>query len=279
MKLNTALRREYQELLDTCEPRTYTNARIDMILGDINANGFRYRAVAREVGSTPWLVVGLIHCMEASFSWGKHLHNGDPLNARTVQKPEGRPKTGEPPFTWEESAIDALRGQNLHRRTDWSVPVILHLLEGYNGWGYRQHHHPEKTAAGVIVGGGKADGTISPYLWAGSNHYEKGKYIRDGSYSATAVSSQIGAGLLLSEMQKRDARLTDLLPASSETPGSGTPLLAFGDRTYAKGLQRWLNTHPSIHLNVDGDPGNKTSEAFKVVTGRFLPGDERQTGA
>jgi len=40
-------------------------------------------------------------------------------------------------------------------------------------------------------------------------------------------------------------------------------------------LQRWLNTFPGIFVKVDGIPGNRTSDAYRVVTGAYLPGDER----
>ena len=67
----------------------------------------RYASVSAQTG-VPWWVIGLIHMMEAGQSFRCHLHNGDPLTARTVQVPAGRPKTGQPPFIWEESAADAL---------------------------------------------------------------------------------------------------------------------------------------------------------------------------
>ena len=97
------------------------------------------RPRATPVG-TPWYVVGVIHALESSLNFGRHLHNGDPLTARTVQVPAGRPKTGQPPFTWEASASDALRYQGFDKWKDWSIPGTLFKLEGYNGFGYRDHH-------------------------------------------------------------------------------------------------------------------------------------------
>jgi lysozyme family protein len=40
----------------------------------------------------------------------------------------------------------------------------------------------------------------SPYLWSGSNHYTKGKFIHDGQFDPEAVSKQIGAGTMLRYM-------------------------------------------------------------------------------
>jgi lysozyme family protein len=44
----------------------------------------------------------------------------------------------------------------------------------------------------------------------------------------------------------------------------------------AEDLQRWLNTFPGIFVKVDGVPGNRTSDAYKKVTGSYLPGDPRR---
>ena len=38
----------------------------------------------------------------------QHLHNGDPLSGRTTHVPPGRPRPASPPFTWEQSAHDAI---------------------------------------------------------------------------------------------------------------------------------------------------------------------------
>ena len=137
-----------------------------------------YELVEREVG-VPWVFVGVIHGMECGFNFAGHLHNGDRLTARTVNVPKGRPKDGEPPFTWLQSALDALRMKKLDSVTDWSVPHMLYLLEGYNGFGYRRRAMP------------------SPYLWSFSNVYEKGKFVMDGKFDPNAVSKQCGAALML----------------------------------------------------------------------------------
>jgi hypothetical protein len=36
-----------------------------------------------------------------------------------------------------------------------------------------------------------------------------------------------------------------------------------------------LNTYPGIFLKVDGITGPKTSDAYRRVTGLYLPGDPR----
>jgi lysozyme family protein len=143
----------------------------------------RYQRVQDET-RVPWQVVGMIHYIEATFDFSRHLYNGDPLTARTVNYPAGRPVNGEPPFTWEQSAADYMRYLKL-ADTPWNVADTLYAIERVNGMGYRQHHVP------------------SPYLWAGSNHYTRGKFVGDGQFSPTAVSQQIGLAVLLRRMVDR----------------------------------------------------------------------------
>ncbi len=209
-------------------------------------------------------MVAVVHNMESSQNFTRHLHNGDPLTARTVKVPAGRPKAGMPPFTWEVSTADALSIQNLDGDTDWSVAGMLYALEAYNGWGYRKGH-PH---------------ILSPYLWSGSEHYTAGKFVADGTWSETAVSKQIGAAVLLRRLAERGA----FVFADQPKPVDSKPLLvpfrttASSDPVrveQAKALQRWLNTHTGIFVLVDGVPGKRTSDAFRAVTGEFLPGDPR----
>jgi lysozyme family protein len=142
-------------------------------------NQLHYQQVELVTG-VPFYVVGIIHCLEADFNFHTHLHNGDPLTARTTHEPKGRPPTGSPPFTWEASAIDALNFDSLTSWKEWTVAGICYKLEGYNGWGYRNFHQ-----------------TLTPYLWAGSQYYTKGKYEDDGVYNADLVSDQIGGAVIL----------------------------------------------------------------------------------
>ena len=115
-----------------------------------------------------------------------HLHNGDPLTARTTHVPAGRPVAnprGEPeagprrsapnPYTWEESAADALCQKGLNAWADWTIVGSLFQLEAYNGWGYRMYHSE----------------VLSPYLWSFTNHYTKGKYASDGKWGANLVAA------------------------------------------------------------------------------------------
>jgi lysozyme family protein len=143
----------------------------------ISAAKSRYQAVAARTG-VPWAVIAVIHERECSQDWTGSLAQGDPWNRISVHVPAGRGPFG----SWEEAAVDALVNCSPHvaLNKDWSIGGTLTRLEEYNGLGYA------------------ARGAPSPYLWAGTDQYRSGKYVRDGVYDSNAVDRQLGcAGLLL----------------------------------------------------------------------------------
>jgi lysozyme family protein len=141
----------------------------------------RYQAVSARTG-VPWPVIAVIHERECSQDWSGSLAQGDPWNRVSVHVPAGRG-----PFrSWEEAAVDALVNCPPYaaRNKDWSIGGTLTRLEQYNGLGYA------------------ARGKPSPYIWAGTDQYKSGKYVRDGVYDPNVVDNQPGcAGLLLTMMQ------------------------------------------------------------------------------
>lgn len=183
------LKDEYLQLWDTCQIKAEKVDSVNVACASILANKTRYESVSK-VTRVPWQVIAVIHRLEGGGNFKTHLHNGDPLNARTVHVPSGRPKSGNPPFTWEESAIDALTGDDRFKGKQWGIAETLHFLEGYNGWGYR-------------TGAGQA--TIPPrrssYLWSFTNHYQSGKYTTDHGFDPKAVSKQAGGVALLKTLK------------------------------------------------------------------------------
>ncbi len=259
IRLTPELRVEYQSLFNTCIIREGKMQQVEDIISEIENNRDRYLAAGEPLG-IPWYFIAVIHNMESSLNFTTHLHNGDPLTGRTIHVPKGRPKYGNPPFTWGESATDALKLKDLHRWSDWTVPGILYKLEEYNGWGYR-FYHPH---------------VLSPYLWSFSNHYIRGKYTSDGRWSETAVSRQAGAALILRRMaEKESVILSD--PEVAAMLGPEPPIrYSPSERSmYAEELQVFLNNLPGIYVRIDGYPGEKTSEACKKVLGYYLYGDPR----
>ena len=259
-----ALQAEYLDLFTGCVVVPKRAALVDKLVDGLEANKGRYKTVGDGLG-IPWFFIAVIHNMESSQSFKGHLHNGDPLTARTVQVPAGRPKTGNPPFAWEDSATDALTLRKLNQMPDRSLPRLLYELEGYNGWGYRIWHPHVK----------------SPYLWSFSNQYVSGKYVADGTWSDSAVSQQCGAAVLLRRMAER--KIIEFEDQPLPKPKDGPQVVSYA-RTLSKNaetvaaanaLQTWLNTHPGIWVKVDGIPGEKTSDAYRLVTGSYLPGDPR----
>jgi lysozyme family protein len=143
----------------------------------LNGNRRRYEVVASQIGC-PWWFIAIVHELEAGGSFNAYLGNGQPLNRVTTLVPRGR----GPFASFEEGALDALRVEGVDKITDWSIPRALYMFESYNGFGYAQHN------------------VNSPYVWSFSNLYERGKFTVDHGYSASAVSEQCGAAVILREM-------------------------------------------------------------------------------
>ena len=266
MSLTAGLRAEYEQLFASCRIRPERELAVDQLAERVVAGRHRYAAVTAATG-VPWFVVAALHALEAGLRFDRHLHNGDPLRDRTRRVPAGRPRRGAPPFTWEESAIDALTLQYLPRARDWSVGATLYRLERYNGWGYRRFH---------------AD-VPSPYLWSFSTYYDRGKYVADGRWSASARSAQCGAAVLLRRLAERGE-----IAFATGVTFAAEPLVSRYARTRprhadlarrAEELQAWLDTFPAVYVRVDGIPGPRTSAAYRTVTGAYLPGDPRATAS
>jgi lysozyme family protein len=256
-QLDAALRAEYERLFATCKVRPERVQAVDTIVDHLVAARTRYAGLETVLG-TPWYVVAVIHSLESGQRFDRHLHNGDPLTARTTHVPAGRPPRGNPPFTWEASATDALQLHGFDRWHDWGVAGVMYKLEQYNGWGYRQFH-PQ---------------VLSPYLWSFSQHYQKGKYVADGHFDPNAVSQQCGAAVLLRRMVDRG-----LIAAWNPAPAG--PLFRYSGNTVAPrgvALQRFLNTLPGIQLDVDGKLGPSSSKAVQRAFGHLLAGDPAASG-
>lgn len=180
MTLTSKLGAEYETMLMPCRITSGREEAVAASQRKLLTGRARYEELAKRL-RMPWWWIGITHGLECGYSFARHLHNGDLLTKRTVNVPAGRPASGTPPFAWETSAEDALRLKNLHQVKEWTLARALYEWERYNGFGYRLYH----------------PSVPSPYLWGGSTYYTKGKYVADGKWSATAVSNQIGAGVML----------------------------------------------------------------------------------
>lgn len=258
-RLNLQLRNEYNDLFASLQINPQKISEINATAKRITDNRSRYEQVSALL-NIPWYFIGIVHTMEASGNFTKHLHNGDPLKAKTVQVPKGRPKVGIPPFTWEESAMDALEYEGYKNATGWNPSAFLFRFERYNGFGYRNKY-----------------AINSPYLWSYSQHYSKGKYTVDGSFDPKAVSKQIGAAILLKQLStnkelkiKFDEEPEISLPEIWKVKYDPKNVNPVGIK-----LQLFLNQF-GFSLNPDGKPGKNTSDAVFEFSGNYLIGDPRK---
>jgi len=202
-KFTPNLAKEYSDLFNRCQIAPDKLTEIEEVVQRILHFKNLYAPIAAQ-STVPWYVIAVIHNMECGLDFTKHLHNGDSLKRRTVNVPVGRPKTGQPPFTFEVSALDALEYDKFTTWGDWSIGGICYKLEGYNGWGYRAHN------------------INSPYLWSYSNLYTRGKYTEDNVWSKTAMSRQCGAAVILRRMSELSA--IDLASPTSSKLADATAL-------------------------------------------------------
>ncbi len=141
-----------------------------------------YQSVERITG-VPWQVVAVVHALEASFDWNDNLMNGQPWNKKTTWVPKGH----GPWTSWEKAAVAAfeLKKKEGKLPKTWGLGETLEFLLKFNGLGY------------------EGRGLVSPYLWSFTNHYQSqggGKYVKDGEFSRSAISKQVGAAVILKEL-------------------------------------------------------------------------------
>ena len=175
------------------------STKINEQTANISANRARYEVVSKATG-VPWDVIGVIHYRESSLNFAGVLHNGQKIigtGKKTTLVPKGR----GPFVSWEEAAIDALMNcaPYLGKNKDWSLGNTLDLLERYNGLGYRNKGLP------------------SPYLWAGTDQYTKGKYVADGKYDPNHVDQQLGVAALLMKLREK-AEVKTEKPTPTKSP-------------------------------------------------------------
>ena len=172
------------------EIRPQWETRIDAAVDKFVETKSRYQKIQqlRPAPSVPAEVIFVLHGRESTWSFHKRLHEGSPLTGRTKYVPKGRPKAGSPPFTFEESAEDALYKLKDMENWDWStIGNVLQNTQKYNGMGYWNYHRDVNT----------------PYNYSGTDRYLRGKYISDGRFSQLAVDKQLGCAAILKRMEQR----------------------------------------------------------------------------
>lgn len=159
-------------------------SKVDALIKRMIANRQRFDNVANKT-NVPWFVIGLLCFIETAGNFSVHLSNGDPLSARTVHVPAGRPPEWPPPDhqdPWEYSAVDTLLFGDWPKTNFRDVGAILMQFEHSNGGGYRRHN------------------IFSPYVWNFTSYYERGKFVADGVFDQNSVSQIPGAAAILRRM-------------------------------------------------------------------------------
>jgi len=261
MALDPQRSKEYEDLFKSCETIPSERTDVESIVSRILAKKDRYQAVEDKT-QVPWFIVSVIHSLEADLNFSTHLHNGDSLNQKTVHVPKGRPD-GNPPFTWIDSAADALEFDGLTSKRNWTIAGSLDALESFNGFGYRR---PDI-------------GIPSPYLWSFSNHYTKGKFGSDGHFNKDLVSQQCGAAVLLKFMADAghitfpggmapDAPLGVKVTATDAVYPGHVVSENESDKAIVKTLQKRLNDVGCGPIDVDGVFGEQTKNATMLFQTR-----------
>ena len=188
-----------QQRWNNCHVYSARGPLFEKVAERIKANKPIYDRIEKATG-VPWWFVGITHYRESNLNLEAQLGQGDPLHSISVHVPRGRG-----PFkTFEESAIDALVNcaPKSANNKDWSIGKALVELEKYNGLGYA------------------SKGVPSPYVWAGTDQYTKGKYIRDGVYDPEAVDSQLGCAGLMKYLGVGKKDVKGPIAASTVTTGA-----------------------------------------------------------
>jgi lysozyme family protein len=184
----------------------------------------RYRYLEKQTG-VPWPVIAVIHEREASQRWDRSIAQGDRWDRVSVHVPKGRG-----PFTsFIAAALDALQkcAPFAARWRNWTYGGALTLLIMYNGLGYDRRGLP------------------SPYGWASTDQYRRGKYVADGVFDPNVVDPQLGCAAMLKRMAEIDpeAALKEE-SKKAETGGSvatGTATATETARQTAEQDHSWLH--------------------------------------
>jgi lysozyme family protein len=221
------------------------------------ANKGRYEAVSAKAG-VPAALVAAIHWRESTGNFQTYLHQGDPLGKKATHVP-----TNIPVFTvWEDAAVHALTMSDKKQVHDdlgmdedtRDGAAMATYAEFYNGTGYDQR------------------GKASPYVYSGTNGYQKGKYTSDHHFSPNVKDQQLGVMAMVGSIGGMDETI-EAQPASGKTgwdsvlagrtmrSGTRGPLVKeLQDRLAAAGF-------PCGSDKVFGPAVEKAVKAFQTATG------------
>lgn len=253
---------EYTALLArmTIQRMTEVDAVARKLLGLVSAG--RYDAACAATG-VPKVVAAASFEREAASNFHLSPAQGDPWDKVSTHVPKG---IGPFP-NWAAAAIAAYKIDGLDRVgiQNWTWERACYQEELFNGMGYRAH------------------GVHTPYLWAGTSIYVRGKYVADGRFDPSVADKQLGVIPVMKRMIDMNPSLalsrpfpgaTAGAPAAGAAPGTSAPGIAGALPTPARApeglhsaaeLQEALNlllVYPK--LLVDGSYGRRTRAAVIV---------------
>lgn len=203
----------------------------------------RYADACDETG-VPQIVAATSFEREASSNFQDGPAQGDPWNKRSHNWPPCGPFN-----SWTEAAVWAYRHEGFDKigAANWSWERACYEEELFNGFGPRNH------------------GRHTGYLWAGSNIYTGGKYVKDGVWSATVIDSQLGVIPMMVRIVQLRPSLNLPIPFSA-TPATGAfipaPHASPTEPHDTEALQQALNhLGADPQLDVDGNYGRMTQHA------------------
>lgn len=237
-----ALKPEYTQLLGSMI--ITRQADVDDIARRLLKNKSKYQTVSKVTG-IPIVWIAASFEREASSDFSLSPAQGDPWNKPSVHVPKGR----GPFMSWQAAAIDAyhLNGLAAIGAGNWTWELACYYGELFNGFGYRDYHREH-----------------TPYLWAGTNIQQRGKYTSDGRFDRVHYDEQLGMVPIMIRMAQLDSSLAFApVPAQDAKPIPPVQAAPSALRD-AKALQAALNAlGANPPLEVDGSYGLHTYLAVK----------------
>ncbi len=178
----TALEQKHRQPAAAAQTRLSGRQQADMqrFQQHYQQNRARYEEVARRTNMPPEMIAAL-HWRESNGNFNTYLHQGDPLGRPAQNHPRNIPVF----HNWEDAATHALNQKRSTQealgitRTTTDPAKLAAYAETYNGLGYHNR------------------GVPSPYVYAGTDQYQRGKYVADGRYDPRHVDQQLGVLAML----------------------------------------------------------------------------------
>lgn len=249
----TVLKPEYERLLRTMQVAPERVQEVDLVARALLRPAWldRYREVDRQTKVPACFIAGLDE-RESGADPSRSLGQGDYWNRVSTHVPKGH----GPWASWIAAAIYYVNLDKLNATSaPWSWAYACWKGEAWNGFGAR--------GRGINTG----------YLWAGTNHYTRGKYIADGVWSSSAVDRQLGIIPIMRRMVEMNSslRFTDIEPVQTmPTPAPAVlkpPVGVGGGPSDTEWIQRSINHLRLVGIDelvCDGNYGRRTREAVRT---------------